>query len=180
MGLRSFLKNTARALGLRKPPTKSGASGEVDYAITLDRIEQQIVEAATSRNSLRLLDLWHELTLWKAPPAKTVELKRRLAQLFEEFEGQTVNPNASSSTLLVLRSQVASNQRSERQLAEKEAQSLQAAEAKHLWEERQRQKETERLASEAAAQRQAKMQRDREEWARQKLEVDRLRQEQEK
>ena len=180
MGLRSFLKNTARALGLRKPPSKSVASGEVDYAITLDRIEQQIVEAATSRNSLRLLDLWHELTLWKAPPAKTVELKRRLAQLFEEFEGQTVNPNASSSTLLVLRSQVASNQRSWRQLAEKEAQSRQAAEAKHLWEERQRQKETERLASEASAQRQAEMQREREEWARQKLEVDRLRQEQEK
>ncbi|MCP9943004.1 DEAD/DEAH box helicase family protein [Cyanobium sp. ATX 6E8] len=179
MGLRSFLKNTARALGLRKPSAKSVASGEVDYAITLDRIEQQIVEAATSRNSLRLLDLWHELTLWKAPPAKTVELKRRLAQLFEEFEGQTVNPNASSSTLLVLRSQVASKQRSERQLAEKEDQSRQSAEAEQLRVEQERQKETERLATEAAAQRRAEMQREKEEWARQKLEVDRLRQEQE-
>ncbi len=118
MGLRSFLKKAVRALGLRNPSSRSAGSRKVDYAISLDRIEQQIDEAAISGDSIKLLDLWDELSIWKAPLPKTDELKQRLAQLFEEFEGQAVNLNAASSTIQVLRSQIGAKQRSERRQTE--------------------------------------------------------------
>jgi DNA-directed RNA polymerase alpha subunit len=129
MGLRSFLKNAARALGLRNPSFRSTSSRNVDSDVALARFEQQIAEAAVNRDSVKLLDLWHEISLWKAPPPKTHELKERLAQLFKEFEGQVVNPNVSSSTLLLLRSQISSKQSSERQQERKER-LAQEAEAK--------------------------------------------------
>ena len=160
MGLRSFLKNAARALGLSSSSSRSGSTRPVDDAAALDRIEQQVVVAATNRDSIKLLDLWHELSLWKAPPLKAGELKQQLAQLFEEFEGQRVNPNASPSTILVLRSQIAAKQRSDQQKIDKERQAKEEA-------ERLAKEEADRLAREAEVHRAA-------------AEADRLRQEQER
>ncbi|MDI9407539.1 MAG: hypothetical protein QM522_12615, partial [Chitinophagaceae bacterium] len=109
----------------------------------MGRIEQQVVVAATNRDSIKLLDLWHELSLWQAPPPKVSELKQRLAQLFEEFEGRRVSPSAPTSTILFLRSWITSKARSERQQVDKER--LAKEEAKRL----AREAEAQRVAAEA-------------------------------
>jgi len=183
MGLRSFLKNTARALGLISTPSGRRSSHQVDHTAALNRLEQKVGSAATKRDSLQLLDLWHELSLWNAPPPKADELKRQLAQLMEELEGQRINPNVSSSTLLVQRSQLVAKQSQQRQQADQERQAREEAErqakqaeaqraaeeAEKLRQERDRlaREEAERQANEAEARRVAS------ETERQRLEQER-------